>query len=77
MSKEKKSIVLINEATGERKELGSINAAARFLGTTFFAVQRAAMYNGTWDGWRVYDNPDTIRMRIAALEEQLKVVEGK
>lgn len=71
-----KAIVLINEETGERIDLKSINAAAKYLHQTFLAVQRAALYNGTVGGWRVYEDADTIREHIAELERQLKVVEG-
>lgn len=71
-----RKIVLINEETGERKDCKSINEAARFLSAQFLHVQRAAMYNGMVKGWRVYEDPDTIRQHIADLEEQLKFLEN-
>lgn len=76
MINEKKGIVLINEATGERKDFSSINGAAVFLQTVFANVQRVAMYNGTLRGWRVYYTPETIRRQIRDLEDQLQLLEG-
>lgn len=70
-----RGIILINESTGERKDMASVNAAASFLGTNFFNVQRAALYNGAYKGWRIYETPDAIRQHIKDLEAQLKVLE--
>lgn len=71
----RRAIVLINEKTGERVDMSSINAAASFLGTNFSNIQRAAVYNGVIKGWRVYESAETIRQHIADLEAQLKIVE--
>ena len=76
MISERRSIVLISEETGERKDFPSINRAAAFLGTTFGNVQRAAIYNGTFHGWKVFESPDSIRQHIKDLENQLKVLES-
>ena len=69
-----RKIILISEETGDRKDFKSINAAARFLGATFMAVQRAALYNGRIGEWRVYESPDSIRVHIQDLENQLKTL---
>lgn len=71
-----RSIILISDETGERKDFKSVNGAARFLGTTFVNVQRAALSNGTYNGWRVFESPETIRLHIADLEKQLRILEG-
>lgn len=71
----KRAIVLINEETGERKDFDSINGAAAFVGVNFFNLQRAAMYNGTLKGWRVYESASTIRKHIEELKDQLKALE--
>lgn len=71
----KRAIVLINQETGERKDFGSINAAARFLGATFCNIQTQAVYNGVCKGWKVYESPDSIRKHIEDYEAQLKVLE--
>ena len=71
----KRKIILINEQTGERKDFASINAAARFLDSTFANVQMQAVRNSTLRGWRVYEDAETIRQHIKALKEQLKIVE--
>ena len=76
MTYERRKIILINEDSGERKDFPSINAAARFLYSTFGNVQSAAVYNGTIKGWRVYESPETIRKHIKILEDQLKTLEG-
>lgn len=71
-----RAIVLISEESGERKDFKSINAAAAFLRTTFGNVQRSALYNGTMNGWRLFESPESIRKHIADLEEQLRILEG-
>lgn len=76
MINKRKGIVLIHVETGERKDFDSINAAARFIGTTFCNLQRTGIYNGVCKGWKVYESADTIRQHIKELEDQLKVVEG-
>lgn len=70
----KKEIIIINEDTGERLNFSSVNKAAAYLGTNFSNVQRAAVYNGVINGWRVYESPETIRLHIRDLEEQLRVL---
>lgn len=72
----RREIVLIHENTGERLDFDSINGAAKFLGSSFFNVQRAAMYNGTMGGWRVFESASSIRAHIDDLKCQLKVLEG-
>lgn len=69
-----RGIILINEETGERKEFHSVNGAASFLGTNFFNVQRAALYNGMYKGWRVYETPEAIRQHIEDLTKQLQIL---
>ena len=76
MENNKRAIILINEETGERKECASINAASRFLSSTFFNVQKAAVYNGVCKGWRVYESPESIRQHIKDYQAQLKILEG-
>lgn len=76
MANNKRAIILINEETGERKEYASINAAARFLSSTFGNVQIAAVYNGVCKGWRVYESPESIRQHIKDYQAQLKILEG-
>ncbi len=71
----KKEIIIINVDTGERIDFPSVNKAAIYLGTTFSNVQRAAIYNGVLNGWRVYESPETIRLHIRDLEEQLRILE--
>lgn len=72
----RRAIVLINEYSGERLDFDSINGAAKFLHATFANIQRAAIYNGTFNDWRVYESPESIREHIKDYEAQLKVLEG-
>lgn len=69
--------ILINEVTGDRREFPSIYGASSFLGAQFMQVQRAMLYNGTVNGWRVYESADSIRQHIKDLEAQLKIVENR
>lgn len=71
-----RSIIAIRESDGERRGFSSINEAAGALGTNFYNIQRTAMSNGTYKGWRIYESPDAIRQHIKDLEAQLKVLEG-
>lgn len=71
----KRTIVLVNEETGEKLHFDSINGAARFARSTFAHIQRAAIYNGVANGWRVYEGPETIREHIEELKRQLEIVE--
>ena len=75
-ARKRRKIILINEETGEKLQFDSINQAAIRLKTNFSNVQRAAIYNGVYNGWRVYESADTIRKHIVELQEQLKIVEG-
>lgn len=70
-----RGVIAINETTGERKDFGSINAAARFCGGTFQSVQLAIIRNGVVKGWRFYETADAIRRRIEEFERQLKEIE--
>ena len=69
-------IVLIQERTGVRKDMGSISEAARFLNSSSASVRLAALTNGVREGWKVYEDADTIRKRIKSLKAQLAIVES-
>lgn len=69
-------IVLINERTGERKDMDSITEAAKFLNSTFSSVQTAALKNSVRDGWKMYEDAETIRKRIKSLKAQLAIVDS-
>lgn len=71
-----RAVILINEYSGDRKDFASIYQACNFLGAQFLQVQRAMLYNGEVNGWRVYESADSIRKHIKDLEGQLKIVEG-
>lgn len=76
MVKKAKKVIGINESTGEKVLFNSINEAARHIGSTFQGVQIAIMRNGIVRGWRVYDSPEVIREKIAALKKMLNFVEN-
>ena len=75
MARTRRGIVLINEESGEKKEFSSINSAASFVGTNFANIQMAAFRGGTYNGWRVFENAESIRRHIRDLEAMLKIVE--
>ena len=70
----KRAVVLIHEKTGKREDFDSIYAASCFLGTSFSNVQGAALYNGVVKDWKVYESPESIRLHIRDLEEQLRIL---
>ena len=76
MKNKAKSVIAINEETGEKIVFSSINEAARKIGTSFQGVQIASMRNGVVCGWRIFDSPDVIREKIEHLQEMLEYVEN-
>ncbi len=71
----KRKIIIVNVQSKEIKEFDSINGAASMLGRNFSAIQKAALYNGVVNGWRVYEEPNTIKKHIKELEQQLEQLE--
>lgn len=76
MARQKRGVVAINEATGERKDFDSVYACAKALGVCVQAIQLAQGLGGVSKGWRIYDTPDKIRERIEELKNQLVILEG-
>lgn len=76
MINKKKSIIVVNEATGERKDFKSINTTAMFLGVNFQRVAVTALHNGVIKGWRLFESPEVIRMHIEDLQKQLDILEN-
>ena len=74
MINEAKSVIAVNIDSGERRDVSSINEAARFLGVQFQTVQTASYRNGSVKGWRIYPSPENIRRQIGLLENQLKEI---
>ena len=72
----KSGIVLIKERTGEREDMESASAAAKFLNVTPQSIKVAALTNSVRNGWKVYEDPVTIRKRIKSLKDQLSVLES-
>lgn len=75
MRNESVKVVGVNVSTGEKKEYPSINAAAREIGSSYQGIQIALLRNGVVKGWRMYENADAIRKRIAELKERLKAIQ--
>lgn len=72
-----RKVIAINEVTGERKDYDSVYAAKNALGTTASAIVISLGVGTAVKGWKVYDSPDYIRKRIAELEAQIEMLEGK
>lgn len=68
-------VYAFNETTGEFREFVSAYSLSKFLDVSIHAVQQAQERNGVCRGWRVYDNANRIREKIAALEKQLELIE--
>ena len=64
-----------NETTGEFREFSSAYSLSKYLGVCVQAVQQAQFKNGVCQGWRIYETAERIRKKIAALEEQLELIE--
>lgn len=73
----KRGLVLVNNETQEVRKFDSVNAAARFLGSTFGNVQIAMFrFGGVCNGWRVYEGSASIRERIEDMYKMLEFVEA-
>lgn len=70
-----RSVIALNQGTGERMEFSSVYELAKRLGTSTQNITQTIERNGIIRGWRLYDAPDMIRMRIADLQRQLTEIE--
>lgn len=71
-----REVIAVNAQTGERKVFPGTYQAAKELGTSSQNVMYALNRNGLCCGWKLYDNAETIREKIAQLQQLLKEVEG-
>lgn len=76
MRKNSRKVIAINQETGERKEFDGVYAAAKFFNVHHPQVLMALGMCQAVAGWKVYDDPERIRERIADLEAQIKMLEG-
>ena len=72
----RRSVIAVNEMTGERKFFESVYACAKYMNVCTQAVQLAQGLGGVCKGWRIYDEPERIRERIEDLKNQLVIVES-
>lgn len=75
MARETRPVIAINEATGERKEFGSVYAAAKEMKVSHTHVLIALALGACVKEWKVFDTPENIRRRIAELESVIKKLE--
>ena len=75
MSRRTKPIIAINKETRERKQYEQVNECSHDLGVSNAAVLVAVARCTSVKGWRLYDTPQNIRLRIRELEEQIKLLE--
>ena len=76
MARTRRPVIAINIGTGQRKRYDSVLDASRALGVSHQPVLVALAMNSCIKGWRLYDSPENIVLRIRDLEEQLRRVEG-
>ena len=74
--RKQRRVIAVNVNTGERKDFHSTYEAATKLRTSTQNIVFTLDRNGTCKGWRLYDTPETIRTRIAELQEKLVEVEN-
>lgn len=74
MARTHRKVIGINEKTGERREWGSTYRFGIEMGTSTQNVMQALSRNGVCCGWRLYDSPEYIEMKINELKEQLNKV---
>lgn len=71
-----RKIIGINRETGERREWSGTYQFGVEMKTSAQNVAAALNRNGVCCGWKLYDDPETLRRRIEALEQQLKEIEN-
>lgn len=71
-----RKITAVSLETGEKKVYASLYQAAKALGTSAQNVMQAISRGGACCGWRLYDSPETIKAKIAEMENLLKEVEA-
>lgn len=65
----------VNPETGETMEMGSFYEAAHKIGGTPREWQEALLRHGYAQGWRVFDNTDSLRQRLEMIESEIRLVE--
>ena len=75
MARKRHEIYAVNPNTGETRKLSSFYEAARTIGGTPREWQEAMYRFGYAQGWRVYDNVESLRQRIEMAENEIRMVE--
>lgn len=75
MGRRSKPVIAINKDTQERKVFECVFECAKELGVSNAAVLVAVARGTSVKGWRLFDSPENIRLRIQELEKQIKMLE--
>ena len=75
MGRRSKPVIAINKESGERRVFECVFECANAFGVSNSAVLVAVARGTSVKGWRLYDSPDNIRLRIQDLERQIKMLE--
>ena len=75
MGRKTKPVIAINKESGERRTFECVFECANAFGVSNSAVLVAVARGTSVKGWRLYDSPDNIRLRIIDLEKQIKMLE--
>ena len=75
MNRKSRPIIAIQKETGERRAYNCTTDCAKELGVSTMAILVAVSRTTSVKGWKLYDSPDNIRLRIQELEKQITMLE--
>ena len=75
MGRKNKGVIAVNKVTGERKYYDSVIDCSRDFSVSSAAIIVAVARGTSVKGWKMFDTPENIRIRIKELEEQIKMLE--
>lgn len=75
MGRKSKGVIAINKNTEERRYYESVIECSRDFSVSSAAILVAVARGTSVKGWKLFDTPENIRLRIQELEEQIKMLE--
>lgn len=75
MGRKSRPVIAINKETNERRVFECVFECANALGVSNAAIIVAVARGTSVKGWRLFDSPENIRIRIQELEGQIKMLE--
>lgn len=72
MPRQKRPVIAVSLATGERKNFESVYACAKGIGANVSGVIQALDSRGTCRGWMLFDTKENIQRRIDSLIKMME-----